>query len=217
MTNLPAGASPSRELAKALMHASPGQFEADRALSQFGAQRIAETEASLKSALVPLRHHEPKLDGSESKRLVNHLRVIGMKVRPEMSEAQAGDWCRALLTAFSDLPSNVAAKAAADAIHTPFRFPNEVEARIRELADERLERIRLALRRLEAMQAIVTRATNNQPRLAPPPDVPLTDAEVHAMQRGPLGGVLIRMGLAAGHIRQDQLLTTLEDDCGQAD
>ena len=202
--NVPAvGATPSRELAAHVLYGFP--FAADDALAKFDSRDIQPTRQLVCERLVPLKHLEPKLDGTNAKVVRDGLRACGVKVRPDFSESQAAPWLNATLRALSDLPVGCLKVAVIDAIHTPFAFPNEVEAKVRELAEKERKHHQQALYRLDAMQAQLHRAANPQPQLVDDTPRPITDSEVHEWQRKGLTSV-IRLGLANGHIKPHQLL-----------
>jgi hypothetical protein len=203
---LAAGGS-NRELAKHLLDVPQGTWRIADTLKQFGGQDVQATREALANALVPLATQEPKLDGPETRLIVDRLKMIGAKMRPDWPADIARTWCMALLAALSDLPSHILTKAAQEALHVPFKFPTDVEEKVREIGNAKLEAQRRAIRRLDAMQAELIRArTQLQIEDKDRRHVePITTTEVHALARSPVGKELIRMGLAAGFITSDQL------------
>ena len=155
---------------------------------------------------VPLKELEPggmvrddaaelgfRFDGMTA-RLVDALRPLGIKIAPTMSAQQAGAWLAVMVAALSDLPPRVAIRASQDAIHHPMQFINEVEAAVRERAEQVSARYSLALRRLEKMQREIMEASKPpRPLLEGGPTPELTQADVDAMSEE-----LRRIGLACG-------------------
>lgn len=207
MNGLAAGASSDRALAKHLLEVPPNRWTINETLKQFGGQSLQATREALANALVPLAKLEPKLDGPETRMIVDRLKMIGAKMRPDWPEDIARTWCMALIAALSDLPSHILTKAAQEALHHVFKYPTDVEAKVREIGDEKLEAQRRAIRRIDAMQAEIIRArTQLQIEDKDRRHVePISTEEVHALARSPVGKELIRMGLAAGFITSDQL------------
>lgn len=203
---------PDPELARLLLQTAIGDDLDYAYLGRKHASTARATREGLEQSLVPLGQLEPKLDGSLTKPLHDHLCTIGAKIRPDLSSDQANAWVRALLVAFSDLPAHVAAKAARRALHIPFQFPSEVEAQIRELATEHMDRIRAAIGRARAVERAIHDALNPKPQLVD--DTPLAKGEkvlptdeVHKLQR--LGGAckaVVDLGVSKGFITPDQLL-----------
>ena len=139
-----------------------------------------------------------RFDGMTA-RLVDALRPLGIKISPTMSPQQAGGWLAAMVAALSDLPPRVAIRAAQDAIHHPMQFINEVEAAVRERAEQVSARYSFALRRLEKMQReIMEAAKPARPLLAGGPPPELKQADVDAMSEE-----LRRIGLACGALVQE--------------
>lgn len=136
---------------------------------------IAEIEAT-----VPLAREEPKLDGPGAQALADALRPIGAKIMPAMEREASQVWRAAVVMALSDLPRRAALYGLRKAIHRPMQFLNEVDGVARELAQESIERQRLALHRLKMMRREIERAANPQPALEPPPPHVWTQEEVDA-------------------------------------
>lgn len=205
MTNLPVGATPDRALAKHVL--GTPVFDVNDALSQFGGEQLQSTRMALFERLTPLKQVEPKLDGSLAGQVRDYLKVIGGKVRPEFSTDQCMVWLNAVLMALSDLPAFCLRAAALDAIHVPFTFPNEVEAKVRQLAEAERERYQRAMRRIDAMQREIQRAATMDTLQIEADPAPLSDDEIHKLQRsGEMGKSLLRVGLAKGFILPEQLL-----------
>lgn len=206
MNGLAVGAS-DRALAKHLLDVPQGKWRIDETLKSYGGEHVQATREALNNALVPLAKLEPKLDGPETALIVDRLKMIGAKMRPDWSADIARTWCMSLLAALSDLPSHILTKAAQEALHIPFKYPTDVEETVRKIGNEKLEAQRRAIRRLDAMQAELIRArTQLQIEDKDRRHVePISTEEVHALARSPVGKELIRMGLAAGYITSDQL------------
>jgi hypothetical protein len=211
--DLQAGSTPaSRELARYAL--TEIDFNVTKALERYGGGCLTSTIEEMRRSLRPLKEIEPTLNGSQSGAIANNLRLIGMKVMPTMSTAQCETWLRAILAALSDLPPHIAAKAAGEAIHKPFGYIADAEKHIRELAEQFLETHRRAIQRLRRMLDEITRANNPQPLIEDRAAAPLTDEEVHQIQRGPMAKEFIRIGLKIGSIQPSQLLPMEEDDHG---
>jgi hypothetical protein len=204
MNVLPVGRTAERTLARAVLNAPV--FDAKALLAEYTGEGIQGARAGLTDALTSLKAVEPQLDGQLSHAVLTGLRLIGAKVRPDFSKAQADAWLNAVLTGLSDLPAKCLNTAILDAVHVPFQFPNEVEAKVRDLAQLEKQRIELAVRRLDAMQAEILRQRDCSKRITDGRTEPLTDAEVHRLQRSHTGKDVVRMGLALGYIRAEQLL-----------
>lgn len=206
----PTSGKADRELARIALSAP--DFDFAYFGRKFGPAITHATRDEMQRSLAPLVQFEPKLNGSLTATLRAHLNTIGAKIRPDLSVEQSQSWVNALLIALSDLPPHVAAKATQRALHIPFQFPSEVEAKIRELADEHLARIATAIRRMDAVLAAINEALNPKPTLAdqrPPEerDKALSDREVHKLQRGGgPGPSIVRLGLTLGYIKPEQLI-----------
>lgn len=133
---------------------------------------LAEIDAALASLeTTALKELEPTLAGPLSDAVTKNLRPIGAKILPTATPAQVKEWRTAVLMALSDLPPRVLTYASAKAIHTPFNFLNEVEAEIRRIAGEAIDKQRTAAWRLKLWRQEIERAMNPQPALeAPPPE-----------------------------------------------
>lgn len=147
------------------------------------------------------------MDGSETRQVLDAFKPIGAKMRPDMSVDQGAHWATAIVLALSDLPAWIAVQALREAVHIPFDFPTEMETQVREIANRIHDKHLRALRRLRSLQDAILRATNAQPLIedAIKPEEPMTLEEVRKMYRGALGKELVRMGLTAGAIREEDL------------
>lgn len=206
MNGLAAGAS-DRALAKHLLEVPQGGWHIDETLKSYGGENVQATREALANSLVPLMKSEPKLNGQDTGLIVERLKMIGAKIRPDWSADVAKVWIMALITALSDLPGHILVRTAQEAIHSTFDFPTDVEKKLREIGNSKLEAQQRAIRRLDAMQAELIRArTQLQIEDKDRRHVePISTSEVHALARSPVGKELIRMGLAAGFITPDQL------------
>lgn len=109
--------------------------------------------------------------------LDERLRRLAVKIAPAMSVQQGDAWRVVMVEALADLPAMMALTAAKKAIHLPLRFLNEVEAAVRDIAAGMIERRRLGLKRLDAMEAALARAS--EPQLPDPAAEPWTLVRVH--------------------------------------
>jgi hypothetical protein len=207
----PPSGEANRELARFAL--GEGDFDTQYMANKFGLANARATRDELVKSQTPLLTYEPKLDGALTKRLHDHLNTIGAKIRPDLSSEQAQSWVSALIIALSDLPPHVATKATQRALHIPFQYPSEVEAKIRELADEHLARIAMAIRRMDAIKAAIAEALNpthkavEDKRPAEEREKALPDSEVHKLQRqGGMGLQVVKMGLTLGYVKPEQLL-----------
>jgi hypothetical protein len=101
---------------------------------------------------VQLGHLEPKLDGSLAAPVKAHLNTIIAAINPSLSGEQTTAWVNATLIKLADLSPTVLKKATARALHCAFGFAGEVEAKVRELAEEHLAAGRMAVARLKEAQ-----------------------------------------------------------------
>jgi hypothetical protein len=202
-----------RELARALLTATGDALDYAYLARQHDSGTVHATKSELERSRTPLAQMEPKLDGSLSRTLRDCLCTIGAKIRPDLSADQANQWVGALLVALSDLPHHVAAKAAQRALHVPFQFPSEVEAKVRDLAQEHLDRIEAAIRRCDAVTAAIHEALHPKHKALPEPPPPpgertISDELVHSLQSHAMGREVVRMGLAKGYVLPEQLTHT---------
>ena len=200
--------APDRELAKLALSAT--EWDSVEMARRFTSTKVVrDTRDELERSKTPLVTYEPRLDGSLSATVRAHLNTIGAAMRPDLSGDQAASWVNAMLIKLSDLPPNVAAKATERALHVAFEFPSQVEAKVRELAQEHIDRIDQAIRRMAALIAAIHEALNPRPRLTTTvdDDKPMDDAEVHELQRkGGMCKAILNLGLSRGFIRPEQLL-----------
>lgn len=209
MNDLAAGpkpGAPDKALARHVLNAA--SFDVANALKEHGGERLQATREALHRQLLPLGKAEPKFDGPHSEELAKYLSIIGAAVLPTMSAGQANAWVKAVRIKLADLPSRCVCQAANDAVHKAFGYIAEAEQFIRVKADELHMRQRLAIRRLDMMQAELQRLQTPaiEDRWT---GEPITDAQVHQWQRTSLGRSIIRMGLAAGFIQPEQLAEPL--------
>lgn len=210
LSTSPSPADANRQLAALALQAV--DWDAPALARQFPVREVRATKAELERSTLPLTHFEPTLDGSMTATVRRNIETIGAKIRPDLSVDQGQSWINAMVRALSDLPPQVAAKATNRAVHIAFEFVSEVEGKVRELAEEHMARIRLANHRLAMILKALDEAVNGAPRIIDdrPPEErqkALTDAEVHELQRGgEMQRTVLRLGLAAGHIKSDQLL-----------
>lgn len=202
---------PDRELARALLQAT-GDMDWTSLGRKHGPGAVRATKAELERSLTALSHYEPRLDGSLSRTIRDRLCTIGAKIRPDLSPDQATAWVDALMIALSDLPPHVSAKAVERAVHVPFEFPSQVETKVRELAQEHMDRITAAIQRCAAIEQALKEALDPTPRIAPPEplqpgDKVLDDDEVHDLQRkGGMCKAVLDLGISRGFVLPDQLL-----------
>ena len=151
----------------------------------------AARNALLPSSSLPKAELEAALDAT-----IDALRPLGAKVMPLASEEQGRAWIVAVATALSDLPARYVVQAARSALHVVFKFPNEVEASVRTMAEALVENHERAIRRMEAMCAEIERARRpKQPQLPTPEPKPWTVERVRKTPR-----YLVNAGIAGGFI-----------------
>lgn len=127
--------------------------------------------AMLEAQATPLKDIEPKglVDGSrgpKTDKLMKTLRTLGVKIAPTMSAEQVNAWVAAMVLALSDMPYSFIQYGAAEAIHVPMQFLNQVEGIIREKAKGAKLRHDLAKRRLANFERDLEK--ESQPKLPPP-------------------------------------------------
>lgn len=180
--------------------------------------RFGDPDASLEVLerwMMPLKLQEPegmvrdedaelgfRFNGRATSLLADALRPIGMKINPALAPQQVGGWLAAMIAALSDMPPRVSIKAAQEAIHVPMKFLNEVETAIRSKAETVSARYALAKSRLEKMKREMAAASNATPKLEAPKE--LTPEDMKSMAGNDMGRMVLRLGLAAGHITQEQ-------------
>ena len=175
------------------------------ALPEGGASLLGPTIEQYRQRLQPLKDAEPKFDGALSKKVADAFAPIGAKMRPDMSVEQGGFWASSIVLALSDLPSFIAVAALEEAVHTPWQFPTDMEAGVREIANRKLEEHQTSIRRLQAMRDEILRASQPpSPQLEAPDETePMSREEIAKLLRSPIGKDLLRMGLRLGSIRQE--------------
>jgi hypothetical protein len=174
----------------------------DRILSELGDDAQTAIAAAVAKTEYELRPVPEVGDGRAEwvAALDERLRRLAVKVAPTAAANQTVEWRTAMTEALSDLPAMIALTAAKKAIHRPFRFIGDIEAGVREIATELLENRRARLRALERMRADLERAARAAPAIAaPPPDAPITAAQIRAM---PVA--LREMGVDAGFITREE-------------
>jgi hypothetical protein len=160
----------ARELARIALQPS---WSLRDCMAEAAAADVAEAIAGYEASLAPLSASDPCL-GDPRKRSVaaravcTALRPTGAKLAPHLSPAQAEAWIDGVLLSLSKWPARVAAGAARAAVHEPFRFIGDVDARLHELAAGIDRRHRNALFRLRRLAEEMERAANPPPALAPP-------------------------------------------------
>lgn len=179
----------------------PG-FDAAATIAEVSGNDIGRAYDTARNSLLPLTTTDPELKGRVAKEIDTALRPIGAKISPHLSPAQASAWRDAMLIALSNLPGRIALTATRRAIHEPMQALWDVELEIRKIATGLLERQRLAAARLKAMLDEIERGLNPPaPQLpAPDPGMPITNTEIRALTPD-----LRALGLAAGHITQEQI------------
>lgn len=105
------------------------------------------------------------------------LRRLAVKVLPTANDAATVEWRSAMVEALADLPAMVALTAAKRAIHRPFRFIGDIEAALREIADEIMDERRRRLATFERHRAAIDRALNPPLALPEPPTPPPPTAD----------------------------------------
>lgn len=171
-----------------------------------GEVHIPEAIDAYSDRLRPLKELEPENDGPMSQAVLEAFAPIGAKMRPDMSQDQALHWGTAIVLAFSDLPPFVVVKAMKEAIHVPFRFPNDVEAGIRDIASKEMIKHRQAQRRLQLMMEELERARSGQLLIEDEAAKTVTMAKDDIR---PLSPYLRKMGVTVGAIDPD-ILASLE-------
>jgi hypothetical protein len=177
-------------------------------------KRLADCIREWKRALRPLHQVEPRLDGSEARKVKKAFLPNAAKMRPDMDAAKAEVWCGSICAAVSDFPVSVLAKAMNDAIHKVFEFPTQLEAFIRERAQLYLERDFASIQLLERLHANLYGSQETLRLEAKAP--PLDREEIRAMLKGPLSRSLIGIGVSVGSI-DPELLAQVKAEEGMTD
>ncbi len=197
-----AGGEASAKLARLALAPDFTMAGALAQIPEGGGRAIRPTITRYEQALVPLKVQEPGGHGSVSASLLASFAPIGAKMRPDMLDDRLEDWGTAIILALSDLPPSCIKAALADAVHTPWKFPTDMEEGVRIIAERKLEGHRTALRRLRAMLDEIHRAANpSQPQLEGQTAIaPLTPAELHKLKPE-----FRRIGLRMGDFSQADL------------
>jgi hypothetical protein len=133
-------------------------FSLPAALERAEPSSVVQAIANYEAGLLSLKQ-EPDF-ATAAGPLRTALKAIGAKVSPQMSGNQVSAWLDAVSLSLSIFPAKVAASAARAAIHEPFKFLGDVDAKLHELAQIELERHKLALWRLNLMRKEIQRAAN---------------------------------------------------------
>ncbi len=190
-------ASPNRDLMR-LALSNPS-----RARVRELAPSIAEIEATIaaaQAAITPIADLPDAERAAAIASVRDALKPLGAKVIPTASEDQGRAWLVAVAAGFDDLPARYVVKAARFALRHIFRFPNEVEAAVREAAEESVNDQRRAISLLHGMKVDLERAANPPQPLVehqPKPGKPWTVERVRAIPR-----YIIDLGVSAGFIDQ---------------
>ena len=178
-------------------------FRGSIALADAEGVEVGEVIAAYEKRLATsLADRDPMFNGDATVKVRTALKLIGMKIDPRMDEEQAMTWLTAVAMALSDFPWWIITAAVPLAIRVPMRFLNEVDGVVREKCVEVMSRHRVALIRLRALEREIADAA--KPKLPPaPPPKPIGPEEYRAMARTDMGRTLLRMGLGAGHITQE--------------
>ena len=104
-------------------------------------------------------------------------------------------WLVAVAAALSDLPPRFVVNAGRSALHQLFKFPNEIEAAVRTIAEGLVENQHRAIRTLERMKTELQRATAPKQQAIQHQPKPWTVERVRTTPR-----FLIDLGLAGGFI-----------------
>ncbi len=178
-------------------------FRGSIALADAEGVEVGEVIAAYEKRLaVSLADRDPMFNGDATAKVRTALKLIGMKIDPRMDEEQAMTWLTAVAMALSDFPWWIITAAVPLAIRVPMRFLNEVDGVVREKCEEVMARHRVALIRLRALQREIADAA--KPKLPPaPPPKPIGPEEYRVMAKTEMGRGLLRIGLGAGHITQE--------------
>jgi hypothetical protein len=171
-----------------------------------GAQHFPAAIADYEAKLRPLAKAEPALDGPMTRECAQAFAPIGAKMRPDMSQEQAGFWASAIVLAMSDLPAFVVTASLREAVHVPYSFPTDMERGVREIAERKLQEHKTAVHRLRILQEAIRRAASPpQPQLPAQAEEPMSMDELRAMMRSPLARTFVNIGLGTGAIRREDL------------
>lgn len=173
-------------------------------MAEAGAADVAEAIAGYEASLQPLSAADPcladpKRRSAAARAVCTALRPTGAKLAPHLSSAQAEAWIDGVLLSLSKWPPRVAAAAARAAVHEPFRFIGDVDARLHELAANIDRKHRNALFRLRRLAEEMERAANPPPALPPPEEIqPWTLVEARTLNPS-----LLAIGLRQGFILRE--------------
>jgi hypothetical protein len=172
-------------------------------LGQAAAADVAEAIAGYEASLEPLGAADPHLADPRKRSVAARavctaLAPTGAKLAPHLSPAQAEAWIDGVLLSLSKWPPRVAATAARAAVHEPFRFIGDVDARLHELAANIDRKHRNALFRLRRLAEEMERAANPPAALPPPEEIlPWPIEEARRLNPG-----LLAIGLRQGFIER---------------
>jgi hypothetical protein len=173
--------------------------------------------ARCRSELAPVPDDKLQLDNWRAA-VGERLKGIGAKIAPHLSVAQGDAWRAAMTDALADLPALVVLTAVKRAIHRPMQFVSEAEGVIRQIAGEVTSERQEAIARMERLKSEIERAAAPLPALPAPVEQPdLTSDEIRRLCRGDIGGPVLKMGLAAGWITQEQIDAALAVETEQTD
>jgi hypothetical protein len=163
---------------------------------------VAETIRAWKSTIRPLKDVEPKLDGSEARKAKMAFIPLGTKQQPTLADHKAETWVAAVIASLANRSVRSIQFACNEAMHRTFAFPSDLEAFLREKADEHLNREVAYIARLRAVMDLVEQRDRPQLQLTQERDAPMTADEIRKLVRNPSGinATLIRMGLSCGSI-----------------
>jgi hypothetical protein len=172
-------------------------------MAEAEAADVAEAIAGYEASLEPLGAADPRLADPRKRSVAARavctaLRPTGAKLAPHLSSAQAEAWIDGVLLSLSKWPPRVAEAAARAAVHEPFRFIGDVDARLHELAANIDRKHRNALHRLRRLAEEMERAANPPPALPPSEEInpwPLDEARR-------LNPSLLAIGLRQGFIER---------------
>lgn len=125
---------------------------------------------------------EARLDGSETRKVKRAFIPNAAKMRPDMSDDKAEVWASSFVAALSDIPVNPLTKALGDAIHRVFAFPTELEAFVRQRAEEEWKLQLSCIEQLKKLDAFVHGYQRNL-SLPSPDDTPLSEDELRDIVR----------------------------------
>lgn len=183
---------PSHELFRAALQ-SPGSVS--MAVADFPPEVVAATIEAARSGLVPIKDLDEKARDVALNSVMDALRPIGAKMMPLAGQEQCTAWLASVAKAMSDLPLRLVERAAEEAIHQVFSFPDKAEAAVRAIAQSKLDKNRAAIALLERM--------NRQAKSQPTPAIarqpqPWTTERVRSTPAN-----MVKLGLAGGFIPQE--------------